>query len=172
MNGCKRLIKIIAIIVMSLSFSAYSLAKESKEVDRVNLYAKANSDQVIKQVSPSTKLIKVYQKDGWVKVGDPQDGRVGWVNLKQYNQALEAFYQPDIQTVFISRSIGKDHKPQLNVVAYKNGKQVSEKEAQALYQKLKHKQNKEMKQWQSFNQELLDLQRDIWQDTQPDWRFY
>ncbi|MDE3400997.1 MAG: SH3 domain-containing protein, partial [Coxiella burnetii] len=80
---------------------------------------------------------------GWIKVGDPRNGEVGWVNRDQYHEALQKYYQPDIQTVFIRAEHNEKGKRTIDVVAYKNGKKLTDKEAQQLYEQIKNQQAKE-----------------------------
>ncbi|MCF6768264.1 hypothetical protein L3V86_07810 [Thiotrichales bacterium 19S11-10] len=163
---------IIAASVVSLgTYAATATSSETEIVqdttinqnksEQVIIYASNNKEKIIKEVSPTTKLIPIYQNGDWVKVGNPKDGSVGWINKKQYNDALNAFYQPDIQTIFVSTSTDKNNKPQINVVAYKNGKAVSKEEADKLYQQLKQQQASQAKQWKNFNHEMLQFQKQM-----------
>lgn len=136
-------------------------AKESSAEPTITLYANDNDKNIIKTLSPSTRLIKIYQKGDWIKVGNPEDGTVGWINQKQYQQALEAFYKPNIQEIVISQTTDKNNKPQIKIVAYKNGKPISQKEAEALYENVKKQQAAQAEYWEKFSKNMVNIQNSM-----------
>lgn len=136
--------------------------------DFVLLYDKPDKGKVLTQLAPNLRLVPIIQKGNWVKVGDPRNGKVGWINLVQYEKARNSYYKPDIQTLFISlTSNNKNGKPTLNVVAYKNGKKISKKEANKIYSRLRKKQEEQFQKLQRFslsmqnmmNQDFLNAER-------------
>lgn len=122
------------------------------ESTQVLLYQepKADPKNIIKKLPPITHLIPIYQKDGWIKVGDPMDGQIGWINAKQYHEARENYYQPNIQTIFIQTTADQKGKPSLNIVAYKNGQQVSQEEATKLYNQMRDEQQRQLKEMNRY----------------------
>lgn len=113
-----------------------------KDRNFIDLYQSPGLQSTVLQkvISPES-LIPIYHKNGWIKVGNLHNGQVGWVNREQYHKAIETYYQPDIQKVFIYiKHNGKEENPVINVVAYKNGKRLSDKEAGQLYQNIEKQQ--------------------------------
>ena len=108
---------------------------ENKNGSTINLYQLPEQKSTVLQKLPLHKqLILIYYKNGWIKVGDPHNGQVGWVDREQYCKAIENYYQPDIQTVFIHTERNDKGNPVVDVMAYKNGKKLSDKKARQLYQ--------------------------------------
>ena len=91
-------------------------------------------------------------------MGDPKDGSVGWVNQKQYRQTMDRFNTPNIQEIFVSRTRDENGKPEIRVVAYQNGAQVSDQKARAIYEKVKEQQALQERYWRSFNKQATQWQ--------------
>ena len=108
----------------------------------IDLYQSPELQSTVLQKLVSTEwLIPIYYKNGWIKVGDLQNGQVGWVNREQYHKAIETYYQPGIQKAFVCiERNGEEERPVTNVVAYKNGKRLSDKEAEQLCQDIEKQQ--------------------------------
>lgn len=120
-----------------------------------NLYSAADKGNVLQSVPvQGHHLIPIFKRGDWLKVGDPKDGQIGWVNLQQYHQAIEAQLHPHEQSFFFSQSTDKNGKT--HVVAYKDGKKLSEKEARVL---LKHSEQDQAAQWRTFNSDIDILQK-------------
>ncbi|AAO91516.1 SH3 domain-containing protein [Coxiella burnetii] len=142
----RRLLVSFSIFFCILSGSiTYATTQQSQQSSpQVNLYEKPQSNaKILQKLSPAERLIPIYRQKGWIKVGDPRNGEVGWVNRDQYHEALQKYYQPDIQTVFIRAEHNEKGKRTIDVVAYKNGKKLTDKEAQQLYEQIKNQQAKE-----------------------------
>ncbi|ACJ21179.1 SH3 domain-containing protein [Coxiella burnetii] len=142
----RRLLVSFSIFFCILSGSiTYATTQQSQQSSpQVNLYEKPQSNaKILQKLSPAERLIPIYRQKGWIKVGDPRNGEVGWVNRDQYYEALQKYYQPDIQTVFIRAEHNEKGKRTIDVVAYKNGKKLTDKEAQQLYEQIKNQQAKE-----------------------------
>ena len=98
------------------------------------------------------------KNSNWVKVGLRKTGQVGWLKRDQYRAALAKFNTPDIQTFYVSRSTtDKSGKQKINIVAYKNGKKVSDQQAQQLYKDMQQQQNLESKQIQQFDSNMQNM---------------
>jgi len=109
---------------------------------------------VLERSSPTKRYIPIYSKGEWLKVGDPSNGKIGWLNKKQYNKAVQAWYKPDVQTFYVSNEKTKNGKAQVNIVAYKNGKKLDPKEAEALYKKIQKEQRHEWSAMNRFNKKM------------------
>lgn len=113
---------------------------------RVNLYSDPDaSSKVLEALKPNQNLVPIFHKGDWIKVGNPRDGKVGWINQKQYRSAYEAWYRPSVQTIFVRNDQDKEGKPVVNIIAYSNGKKLDEKQAKALYERMQQEQQQEMK---------------------------
>lgn len=123
--------------------------------DQVCLYQKSSaSSSCVKKISVTTPFVRITQSQenpSWIKVGlQNKNGTVGWLNLNKFKQAQNAFYQPDIQTVFVHVDQNKNGKPTYTVVAYKNGKKVSDAQAKAFYKKIRREQETVFERTQAF----------------------
>ncbi len=100
-------------------------------------------------LNSATHIIPIFYQGEWVKVGNPSDGKVGWINIADYRQLLSQRAQPTVRSVFM-QSEARDHNPpKLNIIAYSNGKQLSNAEALALYQDM---QKQAEQQWLAMEQ--------------------
>lgn len=112
---------------------------------RVNLYETPYLNaKVIGTVSAGQRLIRIFRKGRWIKVGDPSNGATGWINRRQYRRARRNLSSSHSQTVFIRTENMKNGKSEVDIVAYRNGKKLSDKEAQALYNKMRKAAQREM----------------------------
>ena len=82
---------------------------------------------------------------------------MGWVDKKQVHNARVAFYRPDIQTVYIHNDRNAKGKPELNIVAYRNGKQLSKEQASALYENMRKQQQREMRNMQYMSNWMHEM---------------
>src|SRR3990167_9092815 len=53
---------------------------------------------VIEKLNPGEHLVGIFQQGDWIKVGDPRNGQTGWVNRDQYQQAMNQYFQSNMQT--------------------------------------------------------------------------
>lgn len=145
----------VAVATMAKSQAKSQPAAVQANHAKVNLYAKPMaSAKVVATYKPNHAFVPIFRKGEWLKVGMPKDGTVGWINMKQYRKAYNAWYQPKMQTVFIRSEQDKDGKPVVNVVAYSNGKKLDEKQARALYKRMQKEQRAEMHSMQQFNHQM------------------
>ena len=132
--------KKIGIILAGVISLLFSPALFAAQTPSIRLYAMPNTRKLIETLPGNAALVPIYQQKKWVKVGDPRNGKVGWVNKQQWRDARTAFFRPDIQTVYIHSDRNKKGKPALNIVAYKNGKALSAEQAKRLYRKIRQQQ--------------------------------
>lgn len=132
---------------------------------QILLYSDPKNGKILKNLPPHTELIPIFQQGDWVEVGNPADGQIGWINIKQYQEARENYFRPDIQTIYIHTTNDQKGKPTLNVIAYKNGQPISQQEAQKLYQQMKQEQARHMKSMQQFYRSMHHMmERDFFDD--------
>jgi len=135
------------LLVASVGFAkaTHSVKKPTvvqNELILVHAAPKSNAE-IIQKVSPSHRLVPIIRQGEWIKVGDASDGKVGWINRNQYKKAMKAFYRPNIQTVFIRAERDVNGKPTINIIAYKNGKKLSKKEADVIYKRIRKERIRE-----------------------------
>lgn len=156
---------LLAVFVIGTSLAccasamAGSTTSSKEEPDKITLYASDNEKQTIRTLPPTAPLIEIYKKNGWIKVGDPKDGTVGWINQKQYQKTMDHFNTPNIQEIFVSRSRDENGKPEIRVVAYQNGAPVSDEKARAIYEKVKKQQELQEQYWRDFNKDITHWQK-------------
>lgn len=133
-------------------------SKQVKQLStQVKLYSAPESDaKVLKEVPVTSRLVPIFREGAWIKVGDRQDGFVGWINVKQYHQAKRAYYQnyfnEKTETVYIHSE--QDGKKGQKIVAYRNGKKLTEEQAKALYGKMQQQQKQQWRAMQRFNRQM------------------
>jgi len=114
------------------------------------LYAKPNLQAtVVDKVEVSQDLVPFFRKEGWIKVGNPRDGKVGWINKEQYHKAVDETFHRRAQMVFIEVDQSKDNPI---ITAYKNGKKLTTEQAKILYSKIQRRQAR-------FNQQMRRFQK-------------
>ena len=137
-------------------------AVQQKKSVTINLYdAPSDKSKIIKQLPINENLVPVFAKGDWVKVGDRGDGTTGWINKKQYRDARNQYYQQyvedHVQSFYMTTVKGKDGKTV--VEAYRNGKKLTEAEANKLYVQMQAQQKQQWEAMQRFNfeaQQALD----------------
>ena len=134
-------------------------AKSGATINGVCLYQQAAATSpCVKKINVTTPFVKITQSQenpAWIKVGlHNAQGTVGWLNTKQYRQAQDAFYQPDIQTVFVHVTHEANGKPTYNVVAYKNGQKVTDQQAREFYHKIRREQRRLFERSQAFDNRI------------------
>lgn len=133
---------LLGISVFFITFLGYG-ADEKKY--QVNLYQSPDTGaNVLQKITPGQKLIPIFHRKDWVKVANPQNGDVGWINLNQYQEAQDNYFQPQIQTFFLRKEKDEQGKSTVNVVAYRDGKKLTGKEAKELYEQMSKQQTAQL----------------------------
>lgn len=113
----------------------------------INLYSNhSTKSKIIKKISPLTNMVSIFNKGDWIKVGNRENGTVGWIQkskykdaIIKYRQALEKRYFPShVERIYIEttqNTNGKDPKTQ--IVAYRNGTKLSPEETKKLHLRIK-----------------------------------
>jgi len=141
--------------ITNLGYAKDESAEAISNSPMIKIYESEEGKKNIANVAPTTNLIEFYKKGEWIKVGNPENGEVGWVHQKQYQEAIDAFNKPDIQMLFISKTMNSENKPQINITAYKNGQPISKEEADKLYHKFKEQEEERKNQWELFNHRVM-----------------
>lgn len=159
----------LAASLLTAKKSTQSHAQPATQSDFILLYATPHKGKVIQRLSPNTRLVPIYRKGNWEKAGDPKNGQVGWLNIVQYQKARAAYYRPDIQTLYVHVDPNTKGKPTLNVIAYKNGKKLTDQQAMKLYKRLRKQQEAVYNNMQRFS---LSMYRMMDQDFLNAERFF
>ncbi|MEM9242844.1 MAG: SH3 domain-containing protein [Pseudomonadota bacterium] len=105
--------KIIYNIIFSSLFicSAAVMAKPTPSNTTVTLYSQpSTSSKAVTTVTPDDPLVQIYQHNKekkWIKVGDRNNGQVGWLNTDDYRAALKNYQQQATQVTLYSQPNSK-----------------------------------------------------------------
>lgn len=145
----KRLSLLLAALAMSVAYA------DNAKIAEITLFDQpSEKSQVVEKINPNQRLIPIFHEKEWTKVGNPDNGKVGWINNQQYRDTLKAWYEPDVQTVYVQSSENKAGKPQVTITAYRNGKQLSDSEARQLYQTVEGNFQQQQQAMQAFNKRM------------------
>jgi hypothetical protein len=149
---------ILGLLVLLAVVSTTGVAAEVTKATQVKLYKTPhlNAD-ILAKIKPDKRLVLIIQKGKWIKVGDPTDGTVGWINEKQYDRAVQNFYRPNVQTIFIRSDRDSSGQSKVDVVVYRNGEKLSGTEATTYYEQVKAQQGKDLKAMQAANRTMEQL---------------
>lgn len=149
---------IFGLLVLLAVVSTTGVAAEVTKATQVKLYKTPhlNAD-ILAKIKPDKRLVLIIQKGKWIKVGDPTDGTVGWINEKQYDRAVQNFYRPNVQTIFIRSDRDSSGQSKVDVVVYRNGEKLSGTEATTYYEQVKAQQGKDLKAMQAANRTMEQL---------------
>lgn len=161
---------LLSILLLSLTFGLKAAeipqrdTAKKEDAVKISLYAEDNDKKVIDTLPLTTQLIKIYQKGDWIKVGNPKDGTVGWINQKQYQKMIADMNHFNIQQIFISHTTGKNSQPENKLVVYQNGNPVSEKEAKEIYNSMRKQLDAQQEYWTRFNQNMIASKHQMLED--------
>lgn len=138
--------------------NAYTKTTSDRDIDAVALYRDADTNNLLEQVPVSEELIPIFKKEGWLKVGVAKTGNVGWVNLQQWHEAKARQLKPKIETFYLYSSNDKgEDKPVMNVIAYRNGERLSDKEAKAQYEHIRKQQQAQREEAMKLRHQMARL---------------
>ncbi|MGD9108581.1 MAG: hypothetical protein PVI75_05365 [Gammaproteobacteria bacterium] len=139
--------------LLSISYAKVSQDKKLKIFDQPSVKGK-----VVNQVIPGRRLIPFYRKNGWLKVGDPATGKVGWINVKQYyNTIFNVPQRSTLQSVSVTINEKPDKDGKYEIVVYKNGKKIDKKEVAKVIKKINAQQQFMRKRFQMMQQQINQL---------------
>lgn len=128
----------------------------------------ANNAKIIEKVTQPNKLVPIFANGAWLKVGDSTNGQIGWVNSEQYQQLATAQHDSSTTQVVFIESNHAAGAPNNNIIAYKNGKRLSDAEAKALYAQMAQQQtaiNKQLVAYQAAMNHLLQQDMQAFNNT-------
>jgi uncharacterized protein YgiM (DUF1202 family) len=161
---------IIAVFMCLLTFTGMGYA-ESKEVTppaNISLYEQPDvKSKVIGAITPGTAIIPIFSQGNWVKVGDPANGQVGWMN----NEVLPAQNQVYVKTVTKNSNTPGNNGSQ--IIQYSSTEPLDEKQMGQLMQNLQNRQAELQQVFdQILNQSVTNfnvLLRELNQQTSRPW---
>ncbi|MCP4476184.1 MAG: SH3 domain-containing protein [Gammaproteobacteria bacterium] len=108
---------------------AYSQKRSASVHKSIILYAKpSTASRVIAALNPyRVRLIPIYDRGKWVKVGNAHDGTVGWLNKQQYFRTMRAaVVKQKPHYVKVDEVVRPGKQPKVNV--YYDGKKLNRPE--------------------------------------------
>lgn len=134
----------------------------AKKAPVIILYeAPATSSKVIGKVDLWQTLIPIYKNKGWVKVGDPKDGKVGWVNIKDYHKTVADYTKLKTSSIYVQTKQLADKGKKQVIEVYENGKKVTGKKAQEIYKKMQQQEAKTEAQINKMQQQMNKMMQDF-----------
>ncbi|HVV67636.1 MAG TPA: SH3 domain-containing protein [Gammaproteobacteria bacterium] len=164
-----------AVLIFLATFMGLGYAQsESKEVAppapaaNISLYEQPDAkSKVIEAITPGRALIPIFSQGNWLKVADPTNGQVGWIN----NETLPAQNRVYVKT--ITQSTNTPNKNSSQVIQYSGNEQLDEKQLGQLMQNLQNRQAELQQVFdQLFNQSVVNfnaLLRQLNQQTSRPW---
>lgn len=134
--------------------------KKLPESIEISLYESPDLKSKVTQNLPiNTDLVAIYNKGDWVKVGNKANGDTGWINVAQYREAKQNFYKNYYHENFTSIFFNwtKDKNGKTMIEAYRNGKKLSNADAQKLYDQMREQEQHQWEAMQRFNH-MIDQQ--------------
>jgi hypothetical protein len=117
-------------LFLSLLLGAASLSTAVAASNDISLYTQPNvASRLIAELPYDTRLVPIFEKGDWLKVGDPSDGAVGWINKTQYMKAMQDAVRAHTQT-FVFKEKQQAGKPPV-IKAFHNGKPFQEEKTKA-----------------------------------------
>lgn len=173
-------IMLAMLIMLSASANIYATASTNKAVvsnsseQKLALYARPDKkSDIVCHVDQWHRLIPIYRQNDWIKVGKQDDGKVGWISVEQYRNCMKSWFHPHIKSVIITIDEQRDKEGKTEIIAYKDGKKLDEKEAKQLLRRFQHNQMQMEKRFHRMHEEMgrmFDSTWDMWGiDDFDDW---
>jgi len=88
-----------SLILLLIGFVSLAVAKTEVKPDVLQVYEKPSvSAKVIDVIHPGSTIIPIFQKNDWVKIGNPMNGQVGWVEKKVLKRG--SFFNVQVRTFY------------------------------------------------------------------------
>lgn len=130
--------------------------------NKVLFYAEPNEhSKVVTEVDPTTPFVTIYRTSDWVKVGNQKNGDTGWISLKQYREVVHP--KPVIQSVVMTVTDQPNKIEKTEIIAYKDGKKLDDKEARKLWNEMKDRHSQMEKHWRRMHQEMNEWFQNSWE---------
>lgn len=130
----------------------------------VSIYAEPQTkSKIITTIAQGHSLIPVFEQKDWVKVANPDNGDIGWVQKTIFDQNTRTVgtvnNNANVREYLITNK-DKDGKAQgtYRIITYSNTKPLDEQQAQALFNRIKEQQRRMQ---ESFNRMMDDAFHDF-----------
>ena len=161
---------IITIIILLFALTMSNVyAKTPKKIksdftnQKIELYAKpTNKAEVLDKITLRHPLIPFYRQGDWIKVGNPENGKAGWINAKRYYKLKKQLMHPSIQSVVITVTDEPNENGKPKILAYKNGKQLSDQEAKHILKRFHKRQMRMEKHFERMQQHMDQIFNAMW----------
>jgi hypothetical protein len=117
----------------------------------------ADNAKVVDKLDPTTLLVPIYRQGQWLKVGNPNNGDVGWINIDQYRKLIAAFSKSQVQNVFVQTVALSPSGDGKKTVVYENGKQVNDKRAAEIIKQMNTQQKELQERMTKFNDNMQKM---------------
>ncbi|MCW5589611.1 MAG: SH3 domain-containing protein [Legionellales bacterium] len=113
---------------------------------------------VVSQIKPTQTLVEIFQKNGWVKVGNPENGDTGWIKASDLNASTQQqvtqqkLIIPHFSQTIITAVTDKNGHTTYKVEQSNDQKKISQKEAADLFKHIQEQQT----QFQAHMQQLMN----------------
>ncbi len=143
--------RITSIVLTTLLSTGVTFAMANNSAHQISLRATPSKDaKVIAEITPSQRLIPIFQQNGWTKVGNPENGIVGWVKTNkltqnenhssQQSQHIESIRIPHYSQTVITAVTGKDGKTTYKVYETGNHHKITQADARQLFNRMEKQQ--------------------------------
>ena len=140
-----------------ISFSGQAKPKNNI----IKLYTKPSTRaSVVTKINPLKNLVPIYQKGAWVKVGDPENGDVGWININEYQSAVRKLTGTQEKTLYL-QYVNKPNNKKPTLIVYENGKKLSKKRALDVYKHMQKQETEEQDQFHKIQLQMEDMQHQM-----------
>lgn len=140
----------------------YTLITTATFAATINMYEKPSADsKVVASVASDTPLRSIFytEKKDWVKVGNPQNGDVGWIKATEFKEipGIIKINGSQIQQLF-TRKDSKKEPTTYSIIQYSGPNELKPEDAKKAIQEME-KRNEQMKAYVQKMQE--EMQKSI-----------
>jgi hypothetical protein len=109
-------------------FAATNTASKTNSASIALLEQPNDNARVVANIPHGQALVPIFSQNGWVKVGDPSNGNVGWVDSK----ALQAQGYPLVYMQMNSNKNGNKSAQSYQVIQYSGSQSMNQAQIQKI----------------------------------------
>ena len=118
-----------SLICLSTSIYASATTETKTNTSSIALLEQPNTNaKIVANVPVGQALISIFSQNGWVKVGDPKNGNVGWVNSK----TLQTQDYPLVYMEINSNKNGNKATQSYQVIQYSGSQSMNQAQMQKM----------------------------------------
>lgn len=153
---------VLGLILVFMSYQSYAAGT-------INLYTEpAKTSKIVASVPQEQALVPIIQQKDWIKVGNPKNGDVGWVQQTDLTQNVSGInLQTPLVRQYIVTEKNKDGKPiskLYRMVEYSSSQQqqpMDEKQMQTYMDKLAAQQKAMQENFNKMQDNLNKMMNDM-----------